>query len=249
MSKKALIIIAIIILIPVLITIAAVSDWKRENEVVAEYGDNINTVIYGKLTLHEVPDNDSYMAEPGVFIGKVGDRLLGAGLYTLKYDTSGEIWALVTEKGTVIYTESGSLPAAAYAGESVTRIFFDSFQNPVASKENVALLTEAFSLSSSSVSWTPDKDEKTVSREIHYCYDGCAVSTVTVGTLIYFDKTGRWFYLPSEGKKSAEEEAAASGNTEAVYTVYRLESASVRRLLKSLFLSDNIETRNSVSEK
>jgi len=235
MSKKALAVIAFLILVPILLTVNYIRSWKNEKRPVAEYGETTDTVIYGSLTLKAVPHNDTYLAETGKFIGKIGDSLLGAGLYTVKNDKSGTIWATVNEKGLVLLTESGELPAQAFSGNKITRIFFDTFDNYTEETGEIALIEMIMSGGTEVIYYTPDKDVEVSEHSIHIYYDNCAVSTVCPGKFLHFEETGMWYYLSTEAEEKAKQ-CYTDGTSDVLeYPLEPVTGVSSVRLLKSFF--------------
>ena len=236
MTKRAWIIIGIIVLVPVLITGIVLLKWKINTPVVASYGDSVDELHYGQKTLYAVPDPDSYMAELGSYLGKVGSAWTGAPFYTVKYDKTGEIWALVTEKGTVLYTESGELPAAAYGGNRVTAVYFDSFTHRTVENTQRALLAAIPGTSGTAALWQPSEKEASATYRMHFCYGDSAVSTVSPGTLLWFKDSGLWYFLPDAEEQSVLTQIADGDIDEdkAIYRVIPLTDRSTLKLLKAL---------------
>ncbi|MBO7377059.1 MAG: hypothetical protein J6V01_08185 [Clostridia bacterium] len=123
MTKRALIVIAIIIIIPVAITVYYFIGWRSDNPVVADWKGDTSTVSYHGTELHEVPGSSVYRFSVGKYLGKIADRLTGASLYRVEGDESGGLYAVVDSARTRLFTSGVPVPAGAFSGEKVTGVF------------------------------------------------------------------------------------------------------------------------------
>jgi len=204
MTKRALIIIAILILIPIIVVVYGISKFKERNIVVAEYGGSIDIIEYDGMTLHKVHGEEDYNFRFGKFLGKVGNRLTGASLYLVAEDETGKYYAIADGTKRILYTESGELVDGSHTDNSqITRLVFDDYLVEEKDPENISKLIGAERKTVS-----VDMSEYSVFKyyDIYLSFDGSAVLTECAGRLIYLTELEKWLFLSPEAISAAEEE-------------------------------------------
>lgn len=203
MTKRALVVIAIIILIPIIAVVYGVSKFKERNIVVAEYGGNIDIIEYDGMTLHKVHGEEEYNFRFGKFLGKVGDRLTGASLYLVAEDETGKYYAIADGTKRILYTESGELADGVHTENSrITRLVFDDYLVEEKDPENISKLIGATRKKVS-----VDMSEYPIFKyyDIYLSFDGSAVLTEFAGRLIYLTELEKWLFLSPDAISAAEE--------------------------------------------
>ncbi|MBQ6613693.1 MAG: hypothetical protein IIX18_00055 [Clostridia bacterium] len=204
MTKRALIVIAILILIPIIVVADAISKFKDKNVVVAEYGGNIDVIEYDSLTLRRVPGDDEYNFRFGEYLGKVGDPLTGASLYRVADDKTEKYYAIADGTKRILYTRSGKLADGVRKDNSeITRIVFDNYFIEETDKEKIALLA---ALGGKKVSLDMSEYKNFRYYDLYLSFDGSAILTEYYGRLFYLTDRELWLFVTPEDRETAEEE-------------------------------------------
>ncbi len=239
MTKKALIVIAIIILIPIITVLVAFGNFKDENRVVAQYGENINIIEYDGLTLLRVEGDFEYIFRFGEYLGKVGDEFTGAPLYRVADDESGHYYAIAEGSRRVLYTETGRLIDGERAENSaVTRVIFDRYLVEETDAEDIALIT---GLSGKRVSVDMSSYKQFKYYDLYLSFDGSAIVTEYFGRLIYLTEREDWIFIAPADREAAEDEYGDE-IAETVYTATLIGDGAAELLLDSYFEEKTEET-------
>ncbi|MGM9643166.1 MAG: hypothetical protein ACI3XI_08160 [Eubacteriales bacterium] len=232
MTKRAWIVIAIIILIPVIAVIVVACNFKSDNRVVANYGESVNIIEYDGLTLHRVEGDFQYRFRLGEYLGKVGNAFTGAPLYRVADDSSGRYYAIAEGGRRTLFTETGTLIDGERAENSeVTRIVFNDFLIEEKDAENIALIANP---EGKLVSVNMSSYKKFRCLDLYLSFDGSAVVTEYFGRLLYLTDRESWIFVTPEDRAAAEKEYGDEIE-ETVYTARLLEGRELIALLDSYF--------------
>ncbi len=232
MTKRALIVIAVIILIPIIAVLLAISDFKGENRVVAEYGGSIETIKYDGLILRRVEGDFEYIFKLGEYLGKVHDEFTGAPLYRVADDTSGHYYAIAEGERRVLYTETGTLiDGIREENSAVTRIVFDNYLVEEEDPEDIALfvLSEGKKVSVDMSSYKAFKY-----YDLYVSFDRSPIVTEYYGRLIYLTERASWVFISPQEREAAEAEYGDE-IAESVYICELVTDEEFIKLLDSYF--------------
>lgn len=232
MTKRALIVIAVILLIPILFVGYELLGFKSGNKVVAEYGGNVDIIEYDGKTLHRV-DGVEYNFRLGEYLGKVGDSLTGAPLYLVADDDTGDYYAIADGKEKILFTESGKLTDGIRTPFSrVTRIVFDNY---LVCEENVHNIDTLIGASGRRVSVDlSDYKDGYKYYDVYLSFDGSAILTEYYGRFIYLAEKEVWLFVTSEDVAAATEEYGDE-LSETVYLADMLTDEETKAILDSYF--------------
>ncbi len=240
MTKRAWIVIAIIILIPVIAVFVVAGNFKSDNKVVAHYVGNVDTIEYDGLTLRRVEGEFEYKFKLGEYLGKVGDAFTGTPFYRVADDESDSYYAVAEGGKRILYTEIGELTDGKRTALSeVTRIIFDNFLVEEKDAEDIALIT---GLSGKRVSVDISTYKKYAYYDLCLSFDGSAIVTEYFGRLICFPELECWVYVSPEEREKAEEKYGEKIK-DAAYTAVLIESRELDSLLDSYFKTDTEENQ------
>lgn len=232
MTKRALIVIAVILLIPILFVGYELLGFKSGNKVVAEYGGYVDIIEYDGKTLHRV-DGVEYNFRLGEYLGKVGDSLTGAPLYLVADDDTGDYYAIADGKEKILFTESGNLTDGIRTPFSrVTRIVFDNY---LVCEENVHNIDTLIGASGRRVSVDlSDYKDGYKYYDVYLSFDGSAILTEYYGRFIYLAEKEVWLFVTSEDVAAATEEYGDE-LSETVYLADMLTDEETKAILDSYF--------------
>ncbi len=232
MTKRALIVIALIILIPIVFVLVAFGNFKDANRVVAQYSGNIDIIEYDGLTLHRVNGEFEYIFKFGEYLGKVNDAFTGAPLYRVADDSTGRYYAIAEGNRRVLYTETGKLiDGIKTENSTVTRLIFDNYLLEETDPDDLALFT-GFSGKKVSVDMSSYKQFKYY--DLYVAFDGSAIITEYFGRLIYLTEREDWIFILPEDREAAEEEYGDEIE-ENVYIAELINDTMLKDLLDSYF--------------
>lgn len=232
MTKRALIVIAILMLIPIIVIMFAASRFKDNNRVVAEYGGNVDIIEYDGMTLHRVKSEFEYKFRFGDYLGKVGNSLTGAPLYTVADDKTGSYYAIAEGGKRILYTKTGELVDGVRNSESIaTRLIFDDFYVVEEDAENIAAIV---GLSGKKVSADMSKYASFDYYDVYLAFDASAIVTEYFGSLFYLTEREDWLFVTPEAIEAAEEEYG-DDISECVYVAELITEKELEDLLDSYF--------------
>lgn len=235
MTKRALIVIAVIILIPILVVCFSLLRFSSGNRVVAEYGESVDIIEYDGKTLHRVKDVE-YSFRFGDYLGKVGGSLTGAPFYLVADDESGKYYAIAEGREKVLYTESGKLTDGVRTPFSrVTRLVLDDY---LVCEENVHNINSLIGISGRKVS-VDLSDYKNGYRyyDVSLSFDGSAILTEYYGRFIYLIKKEVWLFVSKENVEAAGEEYG-DDLSETLYVADLITDGETKDLLDSYFSAE-----------
>ena len=235
MTKRALIVIAVIILIPILFVCYEFSGFREGNMVVAEYGGSVDIIEYDGKILHRV-DGVEYNFRFGEYLGKVGNSLTGAPLYLVADDDTGEYYAIADGKKRILYTESGTLTDGVRTPFSrVTRFVLDDYLVCEEKTHNVNML---IGIQGRRVSVDLSEYENGYKYyDVHLSFDGSAILTEYYGRYLYLTEKEIWLFVTAE-EIAAAEEKYGDDLSETVYVAEMLIDEEAEALLNSYFSAD-----------
>lgn len=235
MTKRALIVIAVIVLIPILVVAYKLLGFKSGNKVVAEYGGSVDIIEYDGKTLYRV-DGVEYNFRFGEYLGKVGDSLTGAPLYLVADDSTGTYYAVARGRERVLFTESGELTDGTRTPFSrVTRLVLGNY---VVVEENVHNINALTGIQGRRVS-VDLSEYKNAYRyyDAYLSFDGSAIVTEHYGRFLYLTGKDIWLFVPIEDLEAAQEKYGTD-LSETVYVADMLTDEEAHALLDSYFLTD-----------
>lgn len=244
MTKRALIVIAVLILIPVVAVLVAYGKWKDSNRVVASYGDSVDQVIYGDLTLNKIDGTDNYVFRIGKYLGKVGDRLFGSQLYTVKDDEDGFFYVLAGTDGQVLLSENGRMPKGSVVEDlsagKVTRAVLGNYLGFTDYSEDIRILANDLP-DAETVRFTPEdyKEGEAVSYRYRACFNSYPVATEDCGFFAYLKEKKRWLYITASAEETAKEDYKNGTDEKLTYTAFVVDMPARQRLLDRLSSGEN----------
>lgn len=248
MSKRALVVIAIIIALPLLVTLFAYCSYCADNPVVATYGGDVRIIIYEEEQYHAVDGEGEYMFRFGEYLGRINDRTFGASLYRVMDDESGEYLAIADGQKRILYTRSGELEDGVRSDESeLTRVVLDNFAIIEENTENIALLSvldkavERVSIDMSA--YVGEDGEKLYEYyDVYFSFDGSAIVTEHNGRILHMTEKNKWYYVTNQ---ALEEALSLYGEsvTETTYSASPISDVSTIKLLMS-YASGDAQTEN-----
>ena len=238
MTKRALIVIALLMILPLVVANYAVGKFKDRNRVVAEYCGSVEVIEYEGIKLHRVEGSEEYYFRLGEYLGKVGDSVTGAPLYRVLDDETGSYYAIAEGKSRFLYTASGKLVDGVKNQYSIaTRLIFDDFLIVEDETENIGKIT---GLDGKKVSVDMSKYPSFRYYDIRLAFDYSAIVTEQIGRLIYLTERESWIFVSTEDLALAEEEYGDEMD-ETVYRATLISDESLIKLLDSYF-DKNTET-------
>ena len=263
MTKRAAVIIAVLFLIPVIAGIVIFVKWKKANPVVGSYDGSVDMIEFGGDIYIKLEDSEELAFELGQYLGKIGDRLIGAPVYRVKNDETGDYLAVVGDGGTFLFTESGK-PADGEPGDPglITRLSFNRFEFSVDDEERLEefrgiLLGEPDTVFVPS-EW--DSSEKKSGGDItsgklpgcrvfrvDACYGGSAVAFGRLGWIVGTGKN-RWFFIPFDSAAECEEKLKNEEIDEREYAAVRIDEIGGIRLMTSVFTPGTAAAETGSSE-
>ncbi len=232
MTKRALVLIALLMILPIIVALYAFRQFKGENLVVAEYVGGVDIIEYDGMMLRRVEGAEEYRFRFGEYLGKVDDMLTGAPLYRVRDDSTGEYFAIAEGNKKILYTSSGKLVDGVKDEDSIaTLLVFDDFLVV----ENYAdVIAEITGLSGKRVSVDMSKYPAFKYYDLYLAYDGSAIVTEYFGRLIYLTERESWIFISPDDLALAEEEYGDEIG-ETVYLAVLISDDEICDILDSYF--------------
>lgn len=238
MTKRALVVIALLMILPLIVALYAVRQFKDRNRVVAEYCGGVDIIEYDGVKLRRVEGTEDYRFRLGEYLGKVGDALTGAPLYRVLDDDTNSYYAIVEGKSRILYTSSGKLVDGIKHSESkATRLVFDDFLIVESDENNIEMIVAA---SGKIVSVDMSEYPEFKYYDLYLAYDGSAIVTEYYGRLIYLTERESWLFVSPDDLESAAEEYGDEIE-ETVYRAILISDTEITDLIDSYF-DDTPET-------
>lgn len=240
MTKRALVVIAILMILPIVVALYAVEKYKENNQVVAEYCGGLDIIEYDGVKLRRVEGAEEYRFRLGEYLGKVGNALTGAPLYRLLDDATGSYFAIVEGKSRILYTKSGKLVDGVKGEDSIaTLLVFDDF---LVVEKYVDIIEKITGASGKRVSVDMSKFPEFKYYDLYLAFDSSAIVTEHFGRLIYLAERESWILISPEDLKLAVEEYGDEID-ETVYLATLISDEEVSDLINSYFEEKNEETK------
>lgn len=240
MTKRALAVIAILMILPIVVALYAAEKYKEKNQVVAEYCGGLDIIEYDGVKLRRVEGAEEYRFRLGEYLGKVGNALTGAPLYRLLDDETGSYFAIVEGKSRILYTKSGKLVDGVKGEDSIaTLLVFDDF---LVVEKYVDIIEKITGASGKRVSVDMSKFPEFKYYDLYLAFDSSAIVTEHFGRLIYLAERESWILISSEDLELAVEEYGDEID-ETVYLATLILDEEVSDLINSYFEEKNEETK------
>jgi len=237
MTKRALVVIALLMILPLIVALYAVRQFKDRNRVVAEYCGGIDIIEYDGVKLRRVEGAEDCLFRLGEYLGKVGDAFTGAPLYRVLDDDTGSYYAIAEGKSRALYTVSGKLVDGIRDEDStVTMLVFDDFLIVETDAENIEIM---IGVSGKSVSVDMSKYPEFKYYDLYLAFDSSAIVTEHFGRLIYLTERESWIFISPDDLESAVEEYGDEIG-ETVYRATLISEKETADLIDSYF-SGNTE--------
>ncbi|MBO5968661.1 MAG: hypothetical protein J6S14_09210 [Clostridia bacterium] len=240
MTKRALAVIAILMILPIVVALYAVEKYKENNQVVAEYCGGLDIIEYDGVKLRRVEGAEEYRFRLGEYLGKVGNALTGAPLYRLLDDETGSYFAIVEGKSRILYTKSGKLVDGVKGEDSIaTLLVFDDF---LVVEKYVDIIEKITGASGKRVSVDMSKFPVFKYYDLYLAFDSSAIVTEYFGRLIYLAERESWILISPEDLELAVEEYGDEID-ETVYLATLISDEEVSDLINSYFEEKNEEAK------
>ena len=240
MTKRALAVIAILMILPIVVALYAVEKYKENNQVVAEYCGGLDIIEYDGVKLRRVEGAEEYRFRLGEYLGKVGNALTGAPLYRLLDDETGSYFAIVEGKSRILYTKSGKLVDGVKGEDSIaTLLVFDDF---LVVEKYVDIIEKITGASGKRVSVDMSKFPEFKYYDLYLAFDSSAIVTEYFGRLIYLAERESWILISPEDLELAVEEYGDEID-ETVYLATLISDEEVSDLINSYFEEKNEEAK------
>lgn len=237
MSKRALIVIGVIILLPIMFTLFFYISYCGDNPLVASYDGDVTRISYKDKILVAVDGEENYRFRYGEYLGKIGDRNFGPSLYRVRDDEGGCYYAVADRDKDLLYTESGLLEDGVKTGNStVTRLVFDNYSVIIEAFEAQTVSNALSGADAEQIELKPakyrDENGKDQYRiyDIWLSYDGSAILTENVGKLFYLTEEKTWAFVPLETYEEGIEKYGES-SSKLVFGAYEVKAAAARLVL------------------
>ncbi len=236
MTKRALIVIALLIILPIVVAFYAMGKFKDQNRVVAEYMDGVDIIEYDGMLLRRVEGAEEYRFRFGEYLGKVGDPLTGAPLYRVLDDNTGSYFAIAEGKRKILYTSSGKLIYGNKDENSIaTLLVFDDF---FVVENHVDIIAKITGITGKRVSVDMSKYPDFKYYDLYLAFDGSAIVTEYFGRLIYLTDRESWIFIMPDNLAMAEEDYGDEIG-ETVYLAVLISDEEISNLLDSYFDKDS----------
>lgn len=232
MTKRALAVIALLMILPVIVALYAVGKYKEKNQVVAVYCGGVDVIEYDGVTLHRVEGAEEYRFRLGEYLGKVGNAVTGAPLYRVLDDETGSYFAIAEGKSRILYSESGKLVDGIKGeGSIATLLVFDDF---LVVENYVDVIEKITGISGKRVSVDMSKFPEFKYYDLYLAFDSSAIVTEHFGRLIYLTERESWILIsPDDLEVATEEYGDEIGET--IYYATLISDEEVSELINSYF--------------
>lgn len=232
MTKRALAVIALLMILPIAVALYAFRQFKGENRVVAEYCGSVDIIEYDGEKLRRVEGTEEYLFRLGEYLGKVGDPITGAPLYRVLDDSTGKYFAIADGNRKILYTPSGKLVDGVKGEESMaTLLVIDDF---LIVENYVDVIQKITGLSGKRVSVDMTKYSNFKYYDLYLAYDGSAIVTEYFGRLISLTDRSQWVFVSPDDLALAEKEYGDEIE-ETIYLVTLISDEELADIIDSYF--------------
>ncbi|MBP5173664.1 MAG: hypothetical protein ILP01_01830 [Clostridia bacterium] len=266
MTKRAAVIIALLLLLPAVAGAILYSKWKAKNPVVARYGDTVYEIVYDGDSYFRVDGSDELGFQLGDYLGKIGDRMTGAPVYCVKRDLTGEYLAVPGDGGVFLYTVSGRLAdGEPSTPDRITALSFSRFSVFVDDPEEIVGLLALFQSETGTVFRPSDWDgsenkEDSLSYDItsdslpgctvwrvEACYGGSAVAAGKLGWVLKTNRKNSWYFIPESSAEISDRQLESGETGQREYLAAEIGEISGIRLMRSVFEPETTAAETTVS--
>lgn len=238
MTKRALIIISSLILLPLLITLTVWSVTRIKNPVVAQWDDNMTGITYKGESYLPVGKVGERLFSVGKYLGRIGNSRHGAPLYLVRGDSAGylcyaaegEKLVLLSKTGKPLDGTGSGMPEKIRLGKTVT-----DKSDEIAVLMSLDDLTDPEKVTDDDdlpiVFSTKKYKGKYTKYKLWEYRGGSAIGLDSGARLYHMDETGNWYYVTAADAARAESEEGATYFT---YTARPLRSADAIMLIERL---------------
>lgn len=247
MTKKTLVIISILLVLPIVVTLIALLGLKLRNPVVAEWDNDMIGITYKGEHYLPVGQVGERLFTHGKYLGRIGDSYYGSPLYLVADDTAGYLCYACDGADLVLLSKTGmplenitdvGLPDKIKLGKTVTD-----------DKEIISRLRALDELTDPS-QFTDDDDlpislntEKYKGKYTKYKIweykDNAAIGLDSGVRLYHMDDSGNWYYVTAEDAQAAEADPDETYHT---YTARPLRDPETVALIERLTSGENATT-------
>jgi hypothetical protein len=239
MTKRALTVIALLMILPIAVAFYAVGKFKDQNRVVAEYMGGVDIIEYDGTMLRRVEGTEDYRFRFGEYLGKVGDPLTGAPLYRVLDDETGSYFAIAEGNKKILYSATGKLVDGVKDENSIaTLLVFDDF---LVVEKHVDIIAKVARITGKRVSVDMSKYPDFKYYDLYLAFDGSAIVTEYFGRLIYLIDRESWIFIMPDDLDVAEEDYGDEIG-ETVYSAVLISDEEMSDLLDSYFDKDSEAT-------
>lgn len=212
MTKRALIIISILLILPIVITLISLIGLRLRNPVVAKWSEDAEGIIYKGESYLPVGEAGERLFAPGKYLGRIGDSHYGSPLYLVSGDRSGYLCYAYDGDTLILLSRtgkpldgipSGGAPSCIKLGKTTTD-----------DRETMALLLSLDELTDPA-QFTDDDDlpidlntEKYKGKYTKYkiweYWGETAIGLDSGARLYHMDESGNWYYVTAEDARAAE---------------------------------------------
>ncbi len=237
MTKRALIIISALILLPLILTGVAWSRARQQNPVVAKWADDRVGIIYLDEEYKPIGEVGDYSFTEGRYLGRIGDSLFGAPLYTVSGDKAGYLCYALDDSSMVLLSVTGELlDAVSSDGPDEIRLGATRTSNA----DDISMLYSLDALTDPAQ--FTDEDDLPISfstkkyrgkyfvYKIWEYYGSSAIGIDSGARIFHMEESGNWYYVSAEDAASAE----ADGETYRTYNARPLKDKDALEVVERL---------------
>ncbi|CDE03675.1 unknown [Anaerotruncus sp. CAG:390] len=253
MTKRALIIISVLVILPIVVTLVALASSSLRNHVVAEWCDDKVSITYKGETYHPVGKVGERLFGYGKYLGKIGSSTYGAPLYTVKDDTAGYLcYATDTDKLVLLSKTGepldglpdGSAPSEIKLGKTRT-----SDESAISELRMLDVITDPEKVTDRDdlpiVFSTKKYKGKYIKYKIWDYWGDSAVALDSGVRLFHMTETDNWYYVTAKDAAQAEAEEDARYYT---YTARPLKDKNAIALIEKLTFGESADTTGTADE-
>lgn len=212
MTKKALIIISALLVLPILVTLISLLGLKLRNPVVAEWDDDMIGITYKGEHYLPVGKVGERLFSHGKYLGRIGDSFYGSPLYLVADDSAGYLCCAYDEDLLILLSKTGlpledtstaGLPNKIKLGKTIT-----DDKDTITQLRSLDELTDPAQFTDDDdlpISLNTEKYKgKYTKYKIWEYRENAAIGLDSGVRLYHMDESGNWYYVTAEDAKAAE---------------------------------------------
>ena len=216
MTKRAIIIVSALIILPIIVAAVAVSSVKIGNPVVAEWDDDRTGVIYNGEHYSPVGKVGERKFEIGEYLGRIADSFYGSPLYRVKGDSAGYLCYAMDGKKLILLSKTGlpldGMPDGGIPGELILGKSRIDDPDDMALLRSLTEITDPENVTDDEelpIAFSTKKYKgKYTMYKIWEFWGGSAVALDSGVRLFHMSETDNWYFVTAEDAASAEAEEA-----------------------------------------